>query len=499
MLKKYSVKKDYYIHETLGEGSYGIVRKAQLRTDATKKVAIKFYEIDMVDGFDASNVKEISILKSIKHPNIIQIINVYIWKKRNIGWQMAVVMPLIRYTLESWISQYKYLPNKDYFVIMEDLLRQIIVGLYHIHSSGFVHQDLKTANILVTESGIVKIIDFGMSVFNGNYRNKLVSPTGAIQSLFYRSPELLQHNIKYEYDSSTDIWALGCIFVELLDRGTVLFQEYNNDDMLNQIMSGDKLATIYSKFSEYSSILKKMLVIDYTRRSRIDKIAYMAGISSSQIQPIRKNNIRLLTSSQRPIILLANTEHRIASLNFMLSYSICVGYSFRTFVNSIYLYDLCHSSKYSAVQLHHIALACMYIAIGICEPAQVTINSIMVFLDDKPEFYCTSSKMIQYIASVIKKLQFNIHFVIPTDFITKVTPMHECLTLISLYNSDYGVYMSKDLITAIDGVTNNNINNSDASEFLLSSISNILDMDKYELFGPKVVYHKAFNTLFENS
>lgn len=84
---------------------------------------------------------------------------------------------------------------------------QIAKALDYIHSNGIIHRDLKPENVLITKSGCVKLADFGFSK-----SNKSIPPfTDYISTRWYRAPEIL---FKFgKYNTSVDIFALGCIMV----------------------------------------------------------------------------------------------------------------------------------------------------------------------------------------------------------------------------------------------------------------------------------------------
>ncbi len=96
-------------------------------------------------------------------------------------------------------------------------MKQLILGCSFLHQNKVMHRDIKSANILLNDQGIVQLVDFGLgrrTRFDNVYTYKVVT-------LWYRAPELLLGCKTYNH--KVDVWSIGCVFAELL-TGEVLFK-----------------------------------------------------------------------------------------------------------------------------------------------------------------------------------------------------------------------------------------------------------------------------------
>lgn len=168
---------------------------------ALKKVRME----NEVHGVPLSSLREIFLLKRLNHPNIVQV------KEVAVGASLSNIFLVMEY-VEQDISLLMEHPSVKQFQPSEVkcLMKQLICGLFHLHSNHIIHRDLKLSNLLLSNQGILKIADFGMA------RTVAHNMTPDVVTLWYRAPELLFGELVYSYE--TDMWSVGCIFGEFLQH-----------------------------------------------------------------------------------------------------------------------------------------------------------------------------------------------------------------------------------------------------------------------------------------
>ena len=97
---------------------------------------------------------------------------------------------------------------------VKSILFQLLNGVHYLHSNWVLHRDLKPANIMVTSSGEIRIGDLGLARLFYKPLHSLFSGDKVVVTIWYRAPELLLGS--RHYTPAIDLWAVGCIFAELL-------------------------------------------------------------------------------------------------------------------------------------------------------------------------------------------------------------------------------------------------------------------------------------------
>ncbi|KAJ6742663.1 hypothetical protein OIU85_016721 [Salix viminalis] len=157
---------------------------------------------------------EIAILKRLDHVNIVQC-----YGTEKDGDMLYIFLELVSHgTLEQAYKNCRFEESQ-----VSHYTRQILQGLTHLHSRNVVHGDLKCANILVTESGRIKLADFGLSKSMEDHSQSL---NLGLRSSYWMAPEVANPK-RVGYGFPSDIWSLGCTVTELSTRK---YPQYNGRD-----------------------------------------------------------------------------------------------------------------------------------------------------------------------------------------------------------------------------------------------------------------------------
>ena len=230
----------YELIEKIGEGGMAIVYKAKCRL-LNRYVAIKILrpEFTKTEAFVENFRKESQAAAGLTHPNIVSVYDV--GKEGNIHY---IVMELVEGKPLSEIIEEK--GHLDYKEAIE-ITKQVASALSLAHKNQIVHRDVKPHNIMITNTGVAKLADFGIAraVTNGNVVSDATSGNKVMGSVHYISPE--QARGAY-VDERTDIYSLGIVMYEMLtgqvpfdgDSAVSIALKHINDTMTppSQLMAG---------------------------------------------------------------------------------------------------------------------------------------------------------------------------------------------------------------------------------------------------------------------
>jgi len=211
------LKTKFEIIRSLGSGGMAEIYLARDK-NTHKLVAIKVLKSDKSFDVIAKErfKQEIKVIQEVYSSSIVKLLD-YEW---NDNIQYLVMEFVDGKTLKEYIH-FKTRLSVDETV---DLAKQMARGFFEIHQAGIIHRDIKSQNIMVTDNGEIKIIDFGIALTDESQR---MTKTGnIIASVQYIAPEILE---SYPPSIQTDIYAFGVILFEML-TGRVPFSEKTPED-----------------------------------------------------------------------------------------------------------------------------------------------------------------------------------------------------------------------------------------------------------------------------
>ncbi|CAB1448564.1 unnamed protein product [Pleuronectes platessa] len=208
--------------EKIGEGTYGTVFKAKNR-ETHEIVALKRVRLDDDDeGVPSSALREICLLKELKHKNIVRLHDVLHSDKK-----LTLVFEYCDQDLKKYFDSCNGDLDPE---TVKSFMYQLLKGLAFCHSRNVLHRDLKPQNLLINRNGELKLADFGLARAFGI---PVRCYSAEVVTLWYRPPDVL-FGAKL-YSTSIDMWSAGCIFAELANAGRPLFPGNDVDDQLKRI------------------------------------------------------------------------------------------------------------------------------------------------------------------------------------------------------------------------------------------------------------------------
>ncbi|KAI0977159.1 kinase-like domain-containing protein [Xylaria arbuscula] len=193
----------------VGSGTYGKVFKGK-HAYTKKLVALKRIRMEGErDGFPVTAMREVKLLQSLRHPNIVDLHEVMIEKN-----ECYMVFEYLSHDLTGLLNHPSFKLDASQ---KKHLALQLFEGLDYLHKRGVLHRDIKAANILVSSDGILKLADFGLARFYAK-RHQL-DYTNRVITIWYRSPELLLGETRY--GAAVDIWSAACVMVEIFTRHAI--------------------------------------------------------------------------------------------------------------------------------------------------------------------------------------------------------------------------------------------------------------------------------------
>ncbi|KAI0069985.1 Pkinase-domain-containing protein [Panus rudis PR-1116 ss-1] len=214
---------NYIQLEKLGEGTYATVYKGRSRT-TNEIVALKEIHLDAEEGTPSTAIREISLMKELKHVNIVRLYDVI-----HTETKLVLIFEYCERDLKKYMDAHGDRGALDP-VTVRSFMYQLLKGTAFCHENRVLHRDLKPQNLLINKKGELKLGDFGLARAFGVPVNTF---SNEVVTLWYRAPDVLLGS--RTYSTSIDVWSCGCIFAEMIS-GVPLFRGRDNQDQLLHIM-----------------------------------------------------------------------------------------------------------------------------------------------------------------------------------------------------------------------------------------------------------------------
>ncbi len=232
---------DRYLRlEKLGEGTYATVYKGKNRLTG-EIIALKSINLDSEEGAPSTAIREISLMKELKHENIVRLTDVIHTEK---------ILTLVFEYMDQDLKKFMDTQGKEGALdplICKRFMFQLLRGIAFCHENRVLHRDLKPQNLLINSKLELKLADFGLARAFGIPVNTF---SNEVVTLWYRAPDVLLGS--RNYSTSIDIWSAGCIMAEMFS-GKPLFPGKANDDQLLKIFKvfGTPTEQTWPRVSEY--------------------------------------------------------------------------------------------------------------------------------------------------------------------------------------------------------------------------------------------------------
>ncbi|RVT73361.1 protein kinase family protein [Flavobacterium sufflavum] len=308
--------KDYKYVEEIGQGGTGrtiLIRDEIIDENFVCKKYSPYYEDDIDSYYDYFK-GEIKILHTIYHKNIVRIFNYYLYPEQKTGY---ILMEHIK---GKTIIEYLLLnPNK-----INDIFIQIIDGFGYLEDNNILHRDIRPENILISDDGIVKIIDFGFGKFiDFKTKNKSITLNWR-----YTTPDEFKKEI---YDTKTEIYFIGKMFEEIITEIENIKFKYSKT--ISKMISPNYENRISTFFEVYRDILSEtsneLEFIDLQKMIYQNFANNLTGIISSVSEKNEyRNQIDIIIRKLEELHKNSILENEIQNNNKLISIFMLGKYSF---------------------------------------------------------------------------------------------------------------------------------------------------------------------------
>lgn len=219
----------YELQRTLGEGTFGHVHQGLFKQTGTPVALKEIIVHKKSEGMPITALREIKIMKALRHANLLHVLDMAVKReydedRKPLLSKFYMVMAYMDHDLCGLLHNRTIMFKLP---VIKLYMSQLLAGVAFLHDMQYMHRDMKSANILVSNDGNVKIADFGLA------RKFVEAPPDAsstpsatrrytpmVVTRWFRPPELLLGD-EY-YTAAIDMWGVGCIFGEFFKRREIL-------------------------------------------------------------------------------------------------------------------------------------------------------------------------------------------------------------------------------------------------------------------------------------
>ena len=235
----------YEVLGGVGEGAYSVVLKCRNKETSDVVAVKKFKESEDDEVVRKTTLREVKILRMLKHDNIVTLREAFRRKGR-----LYLVFEYVDRTLLEVLEANS--SGTDPALVIK-YIYQLVKAIDWCHSNDVIHRDIKPENLLVSLDNTLKLCDFG---FARTMPQRGAALTDYVATRWYRAPELLlaweQNGQAYAaYGQAVDMWAIGCIMGELID-GQPLFPGESEIDQLYLIQRVRTLTMLHLHISNHA-------------------------------------------------------------------------------------------------------------------------------------------------------------------------------------------------------------------------------------------------------
>uniref|UniRef100_A0A1B0G463 Protein kinase domain-containing protein n=1 Tax=Glossina morsitans morsitans TaxID=37546 RepID=A0A1B0G463_GLOMM len=251
--------RDFQKIEKIGEGTYGVVYKGRNKITG-QIIAMKKIRFESDDeGIPSTAIREISLLKELKHPNIVCLEDVVMEENR-----LYLIFEFLPMDLKKYMDSLPSEKSMD-SELVRSYLYQITSAILFCHWRRVFHRDLKPQNLLIDKNGIIKVADFGLG---RSFGIPVRVYTHEIVTLWYRAPEMTTRKPLFQGDSEIDqLFKMFRILgtpTEEIWPGITSLPDYKNTF---PCWSSNQLTNQLKNLSSGGlDLIQKMLIYDPARR-----------------------------------------------------------------------------------------------------------------------------------------------------------------------------------------------------------------------------------------